>query len=82
VAEVPYGAHPTSCYPRYAYDRGHIAEYVTAATGGGAELAGYLDRYVTGASTEEAYRKVVGEERLAALGRWSHSTTAWKELFA
>ncbi len=81
VAEVPYGAHPSSCYPGYAYDRPHLAEYVAAATAGGPDLAGYLDRYVTGVPTEEAYRKVVGEERLAALGRWSDSTAAWKELF-
>jgi glutaconate CoA-transferase subunit A len=81
VAEVPYGAHPTSCYPGYAYDRGHLAEYVRAATEGDDELAAYLDRYVTGTPTEEAYRKVVGEDRLAALGCWSESTEAWKELF-
>lgn len=82
VAEVPYGAHPTSCYPRYAYDRAHLAEYVSAATAGGADLGGYLDRYVAGAPTEDAYRKVVGHDRLAALGRWSTSAAAWKELFA
>jgi glutaconate CoA-transferase subunit A len=81
VAEVPYGAHPTSCYPGYAYDRPHLAEYVRAATAGGGDLAGYIDRYVTGTVTEEAYRKVVGEERLAALGQWSASTQAWKDLF-
>jgi glutaconate CoA-transferase, subunit A len=81
VAEVPYGAHPTSCYPGYAYDRAHLAEYVRAATAGGAELAGYLDRYVAEAPTEDAYRKVVGEDRLAGLGRWSTSTAAWKQLF-
>jgi glutaconate CoA-transferase subunit A len=81
VAEVPYGAHPTSCYPRYAYDRDHLAEYVAAATAGGADLAGYLDRYVTGAPTEEAYRKVVGTDRLGRLGDWSVSTEEWKGLF-
>lgn len=81
VAEVPFGAHPTSCYPGYAYDRPHIAEYVRCATAGGAELAGYQDRFVTGAPTEDAYRKLIGEDRLAALGRWSDSTEAWKELF-
>jgi glutaconate CoA-transferase subunit A len=81
VAEMPYGAHPTSCYPEYAYDRQHIAEYVQRATAGGGELPGYLDRYVMGAPTEEAYRKLVGEDRLDALGRWSESTEAWKELF-
>jgi glutaconate CoA-transferase subunit A len=81
VADVPYGAHPTSCYPGYAYDRPHLAEYVRAATAGGHDLAAYLDRYVTGAPTEEAYRKLIGEDRLGALTRWSESTAAWKELF-
>lgn len=82
VVEVPYGAHPTSCYPGYAYDRPHLASYVKAAAAGGVELAGYLDTYVTGVPDENAYRKVVGEGRLTALGRWSQSTAAWKELFA
>ena len=82
VAEVPYGAHPTSCYPGYAYDRPHLAEYVGAAQHGGEALSRYLERYVTGAPTEEAYRKLIGEERLAALGRWPESADAWKELFA
>jgi glutaconate CoA-transferase subunit A len=81
VAEVPYGAHPSSCYPKYAYDRPHLAEYVRAATAGDADLASYLDRYVTGTPTEEAYRKVIGEERLAAIAGWSASTDAWKGLF-
>jgi glutaconate CoA-transferase subunit A len=81
VAEVPYGAHPSSCYPAYAYDRPHLAEYVRAATAGDADLASYLDRYVTGTPTEEAYRKVIGEERLAAIASWSASTDAWKGLF-
>jgi glutaconate CoA-transferase subunit A len=82
VAEVPYGAHPTSCYPGYAYDRRHLEEYVEAAKAGGEDLARYLERYVTGAPTEEAYRKLIGEDRLGALGRWSDSVEAWKELFA
>jgi glutaconate CoA-transferase subunit A len=81
IAEVPYGAHPSSCYPGYAYDRSHLAEYVRAATAGDTELAGYLDRYVTGTADEETYRKVVGEERLARLRRWSISIEEWKELF-
>lgn len=81
VAEVPYGAHPTSCYPDYAYDRQHLAEYVKAATAGGDALSDYLDTYVTGGD-EDAYRKQVGDERLAKLGTWSKSTDAWKELFA
>ena len=82
VTEVPFGAHPTSCYPGYAYDRPHLAAYVAAATAGGALLADYLQTYVLGVADEEVYRKVIGEERLAALGRWADSTEAWKELFA
>ncbi|GAA5123575.1 CoA transferase subunit A [Haloechinothrix salitolerans] len=82
LAEVPYGAHPSSCYPDYAYDRAHLGGYVDAATEGGAALAGYLDEFVTGTPTEEAYRKAIGEDRLAALRSWSTSTARWKELFA
>jgi glutaconate CoA-transferase, subunit A len=81
VAESPYGAHPTSCYPDYAYDRPHIKEYVTAATAGGPALAAYLDQWVTGTPSEEAYRKAVGEDRLAALRSWLSSTAQWQELF-
>lgn len=81
VSEVPFGAHPSSCYPAYAYDRPHLADYVRAAVVGDGELAGYLDRFVTGVPDEDSYRKVVGEEQLAALCRWSESTEAWKGLF-
>lgn len=82
VTEVPFGAHPSSCYPDYAYDRRHIAEYVRCATAGAAELASYQDRFITGTPNEVAYRKLVGEHRLAMLGRWSDSTETWKELFS
>lgn len=82
VAEVPYGAHPTSCYPGYAYDRPHLKEYVRAATAGREQVDAYLERYVHGTPSEEAYRKLVGDERLAALGSYGESVEAWKELFA
>ena len=81
VVEVPYGAHPSSCYPDYAYDRAHIGEYVRAAAQGGAALEDYLQRYVTGTPSEEAYQKAVGEDRLRSLGTWAESTEQWKELF-
>lgn len=76
VAEVPFGAHPSSCYPGYAYDRIHLAAYIKAASAGGADLEGYLDRYVH--AGEDAYRLAVDPERLVG---WSISTDAWKELF-
>ncbi len=76
VAEVPFGAHPSSCYPGYAYDRPHLATYIAAATAGGAELEAYLDRFVL--PGEELYRKEIDVERLSG---WSESSDAWKELF-
>jgi glutaconate CoA-transferase, subunit A len=80
VAEVPYGAHPSSCYPRYGYDRAHLREYVSAAQSGQDDLEKYLGVYL-GAS-EQDYRAAVGAERLAALATWSESTAAWQELFS
>jgi glutaconate CoA-transferase, subunit A len=76
VVEAPYGAHPSSCYPGYAYDRPHLAGYVAAASAGGEELAAYLDRYV--APGEDAYRGAVDVERITS---WSDSDEAWMEVF-
>lgn len=81
VSEVPFGAHPTSCYPEYAYDRAHLGAYVSAAaTEEGAR--GYLDTYVHGVPDEDGYRKTIGEPALERLSGWGASTEAWKELFA
>jgi glutaconate CoA-transferase, subunit A len=79
VAEAPFGAHPSSCYPRYAYDRDHLREYMSAAQAGGADLDKYLATYVNG--SEQSYRAAVGAGRLAALTTWSQSAAAWQELF-
>ena len=76
VVEVPFGAHPSSCYPGYAYDRRHLAEYVKAAAAGGDAVEAYLDRYVH--VGEDAYRDLVDPQRLTA---WSASDEEWKELF-
>lgn len=80
VAEVPFGAHPSSCYPVHPYDRPHLAAYVAqAATAEGASA--YLDRYVR--RTDEAgYRHAVGEQRLAELCGWDVSEARWREAFA
>ena len=76
VAEAPFGAHPASCYPGYAYDRAHLAEWVAAATEGATAVKAYLERYVH--PGEDAYRAQVAPERLAA---WSDSPAAWQDLF-
>ena len=81
VVEAAYGAHPTSCYPRYAYDRSHMADYVRAM----ADTAGtrrYLEEWVLLEDGEEAYRARIGEDRLGELTSWSTSNDAWMELFA
>jgi glutaconate CoA-transferase, subunit A len=72
VVEVPFGAHPSSCYPGYAYDRPHLAAYIAAA----GDIGTYLDRYVY--PGEDAYRREVAPERLAG---WSASVEDWQELF-
>jgi glutaconate CoA-transferase, subunit A len=74
---VPYGAHPASCYPGYAYDRAHLAEWVAAATAGETGVKAYLERYVH--PGEDAYRELVDPGRLT---RWTESTAVWKGLFA
>jgi len=81
VVEVPYGAHPTSCYPDYAYDREHIGAYVKAA-GSDESLAEYLREWVFLPDGEDGYRARIGEEGLSRLTRWTESIQTWKELFA
>ena len=76
IVEVSFGAHPSSCYPEYAYDRDHLSEYVAAASAGGERLQHYLDTYVL--VDEPAYRSAVKPERLRS---WSVSDAAWKEFF-
>jgi len=79
VAEVTYGAHPSSCYPRYAYDRSHLRDYLSAAESGPGGLEKYLATYVQG--SEEDYRDAVGPDRLGVLAGWSQSVTGWQEIF-
>jgi glutaconate CoA-transferase subunit A len=76
VVEAAFGAHPSSCYPRYAYDRGHLAEYVKAAATGGDALEAYLVRYVR--PGEEAYRGMIDAARLTS---WDASEDQWREAF-
>jgi len=76
VVEAPFGAHPSSCYPGYAYDRAHLAEYVDAAGAGGERFEAYVDRYVR--LGEPAYQRLVGADRLTT---WSRSHDDWRGLF-
>ena len=53
VAEVPYGAHPTSCPGTYDYDAAHLRTYLERSREG--NLDGYLAEYL--GDDERAYRE-------------------------
>ncbi len=83
VAHVPWGAHPTSCYPYYAYDREHISHYYKI-TQEGAEAfkSKYLDKYVYGVKSQDEYiEKIGGSERQKRLASWKNGREAWMELY-
>jgi len=81
IAEVPFGAHPASCYPIYSYDRAHMSTYVQAAAKP-ASADGYVADWVNVPGGEDEYRNKVGAESLARLTQWSESIDQWKGLFS
>ncbi|WP_036258219.1 CoA transferase subunit A [Methylocapsa aurea] len=83
VSEVPMGAHPTACYPFYAYDRRHTVLYYEAARkGADAFLAEYLSVFVHGAPDHADYlAQIGGEKARARLSSWRDGAEAWKRLY-
>ncbi len=84
LAEVPHGAHPTACYPFYAYDRPHTAEYHRlACESAEAFRERYLQTYVYGCPDHAAYLDAIGgAATLARLASWRDGVEAWRELHA
>ena len=84
VVEVPYGAHPTACYPFYAYDCPHTAEYYRLASEGAeAFREGYLRRYVHECPVHADYLEAIGgRDALERLASWQDGPEAWKALYA
>lgn len=84
LAEVPMGAHPTACYPFYAYDRRHTERYLVAARGGPARFAeDYLRPFVVTCLDHATYLdRIGGEATRRRLASWSEGTDAWMELYA
>lgn len=82
VVELPLGAHPTSCYPDYAYDRAHMDLYVKAARrGGNAFRSGYLDPFVYRCKHHGEYIAAIGgEKKRDELSRWSENRECWLDL--
>lgn len=83
LAEVPFGAHPTACYPFYAYDRPHTAAYYEAASAGAeAFRRDYLDPFVFECRDHETYlERVGGAELRSRLEGWNDGTQAWMRLY-
>jgi glutaconate CoA-transferase, subunit A len=79
VVEAPYGAHPTSCYPYYTYDRDYLAEWIKAA-GDDDAAREHLERYAVVGGSEADYLTVVGKDRLQGLREWDSSDERWQEL--
>lgn len=66
VVPLPFGAHPTACYGCYDYDDDHLNLYGRMAkTDEG--FAEYLDTYIGGVDTFEAYLDRIGPEQLKSL---------------
>jgi glutaconate CoA-transferase, subunit A len=83
VSEVPMGAHPTACYPFYAYDRRHTALYHEAARKGAeAFKAEYLSVFVHGAPTHACYLdRIGGEKTRTRLSSWNQGDKSWQRLY-
>lgn len=63
IVRVPYGAHPTACYGFYDYDPTHLKLY-KAMAGENAGWKKYLDDWVYGVSSHEAYLEKAGTKEL------------------
>jgi glutaconate CoA-transferase subunit A len=83
LSEAPMGAHPTACYPFYAYDRPHTALYYEAARkGADAFKDEYLGVFVHDAPDHADYlARIGGEATRARLASWRDGAEAWKRLY-
>ncbi len=66
VVEAPYGAHPTACDARYAYDLAHVERYYEASASDDAFQA-YLDEWVLRTRSHAGYLEKVGRASLEAI---------------
>ncbi|MBI2382532.1 MAG: CoA transferase subunit A [Gammaproteobacteria bacterium] len=65
VVHAPFGAHPTSCAPRYGWDMEHFKRYAAGAAEDNG-WARYRDEFLSGSEAEYQAR-LGGAERLAKL---------------
>lgn len=83
LAEVPFGAHPTACYPFYTYDRPHTAAYYAAASAGGdAFRTQYLEPFVLGCRDHAQYlERIGGAATRARLESWKDGDASWMKQY-
>lgn len=83
ISEVQFGAHPTSCYPNYVYDRNHTAYYYQQAKlGEDAFNENYLQPFVHQCSDHKSYLDAVeGIQSLQRLKSWNENTAQWMALY-
>lgn len=83
ISEVPMGAHPTACYPFYAYDRPHTALYCRAAGEGAEAFASrYFETFVYGAREHADYlERIGGEATRRRLASWRDGADSWRRLY-
>jgi len=80
VIHLPFGAHPTHCYPRYTYDKEHIEKYQEYSSVSDEKFKIYLDNYVYGCKTHEEYlEKIGGVGKLNSLTNWRKPFIEFKE---
>jgi glutaconate CoA-transferase subunit A len=84
VTEVEMGAHPTACYPFYAYDRSHTALYYEAAKAGPEAFhERYLAPFVLNCPSHKTYLdRIGGDAARTRLSSWNEGTSAWQRLYA
>jgi glutaconate CoA-transferase subunit A len=58
VVKVPFGSHPTSCYPNYTFDAGHIQEYLKM------DFEDYKKKYIDLKSHAEYLEKAGGAQMI------------------
>ena len=77
------GAHPTACYPFYAYDRPHTALYYEAAKAGPESFREtYLDPYVFSCPDQNTYiDRIGGAATREKLASWKDGNEAWMKLY-
>lgn len=79
VVHAPFGAHPSQCYNYYDYDNPMLKEYGEASKTDETFKA-FVDKYVYGPQTHEAYLDTVGAARLVNLYNVPGYGYATKEL--